>query len=493
MAKAVYFIGLQNEKNFLFDKTPHEVSKKPAKAIVGARLAYDDILSHGFKIEKSLTDDELLVTTEIKMYEETGLDIEKSYRIGHIQKDKYTGYERLYEGFAIDRTAFLEKYAASLKKIKHIDFLAIPYLAFSTLYRRKMLEGKQDLFVYISENEAFTAFYKEGSYISSKKAKTLGEMVSELDARNIRIDTEALKLILLEKGLVKENYTLEEYDLYDYLLQTFIQFFTKINNLAMHNRNIYGFSEIERIYFSLENRLIPGLDVAMENFFTKPSLHDFGFYPDAPYDTLDIIAASYIQDLSDTPELAVNLTIFEKREAFYRTEVGKLFLSTVAAALLIGAYPGWQAYEIHRMEAQKSELALKEQELSHASKKLQSRYKKLKKEIASVQKRKESVDRKLQNLKEVAQALVSLKSNDRKYTTMLLKITGLLQKYRLNVEKIRQTGEQQLDLELSSKENRRDTIALFMQDLLTAGYAHVSANEIALTDGRYKSIVTVKR
>ncbi|OQX74783.1 MAG: hypothetical protein B6D59_01150 [Campylobacteraceae bacterium 4484_4] len=493
MAKAVYFIGLQNGQNFLFDKAPQEISKRPSKAIIGARLAYDDILSHGFKLEKDLTGNELLVTTEIKMYEETGLDIEKSYRIGQVKKEKYTGYEHLYEGFAIDRAAFFEKYAQPLKKIKHIDFLAIPYLAFSTLYRRKMLEGRQDLFVYISENEAFTAFYKDGSYISSKKAKTLGEMVAELDARNIQTDTEALKLILLEKGLVKANYSLDEYDIYDYLLQTFIQFFTKINNLAMHNRNIYGFSEIERIYFSLDNRLIPGLEEAMENFFTKPSLHDFGFYPDTPFDALDIMAASYIQDLSETPELAVNLTFFEKREALYRTETGKLLLSTIAAALLIGAYPAWQAYEIYRMEQQKSELTLKEQELSRASKKLQQRYKKLKKEIAAVEKEKKGVDQKLQNLKEVAQTLLSLKSNDKKYTTMLLKITGLLQKYRLSVEKIRQTGEQQLDLELSSKENRRDTIALFMQDLLAAGYAHVSANEIALAEGRYKSVVTVKR
>ncbi len=493
MAQSVYFIGLQSGQNLRFDSAPEQAPKKPAKEIVGARLAYDDILSHGFKTDKELSADELLVTTEIRMYEETGLDLQRSYRISQIKKEQYTGFEHLYEGFAIDRAAFFEKYTRRLKGVKHIDFLAVPYLSFETLYRRKILEGGQDLFVYLSDEEAFTAFYKEGHYISSKKAKTLQEMVAELDRKNIRTDSDALKLILLEKGLLKERYSLEEYDLYDYVLQTFIQFFTKINNLAMHNRNIYGFSGIERIYFSLDGRLIPGLEEAMEHLFEKPTLHDFSFFPASPYDPLDVICAAYIQQMAQTPELAVNLTLFERRVPFLKTQTGRLALTSAAALLLIGVWPAWQEYNIYRMQQQKAQLGTQERKLKAASRTLRHRLDAQRKEIAALKKKSAQVDEKLHTLKEIAQTLVSLKSHDRKYTTMLMKITGLLQKYRLNVDKIRQTGKQRLALELSSPHNRRDTIALFMQDLLDAGYRHVGSGEITLDEGRYKSVVTVER
>jgi hypothetical protein len=77
---------------------------------------------------------------------------------------------------------------------------------------------------------------------------------------------------------------------------------------------------------------------------------------------------------------------------------------------------------------------------------------------------------------------------------MLLKINKILKNYQLSIDQITQADDHALNLELSSKQNKRDTIALLMQDLLSVGFSSVTSSEITLSDDEmYKSIVTVKR
>ena len=54
-------------------------------------------------------------------------------------------------------------------------------------------------------------------------------------------------------------------------------------------------------------------------------------------------------------------------------------------------------------------------------------------------------------------------------------------------------GDRELAIELSSKINKRDTIALFMQEFFKLGYKSVSSNEIKLSKQKYKSIIILKR
>ena len=76
---------------------------------------------------------------------------------------------------------------------------------------------------------------------------------------------------------------------------------------------------------------------------------------------------------------------------------------------------------------------------------------------------------------------------------MLLKINKILQNYNLSIEKITQADEHALNLELKSKQSKRDTIALLMKDLLNNGFSSVTSGEITLSDDMYKSTATVKR
>jgi hypothetical protein len=496
MSKIINYINLQTTQTFSYDNSiiVDEVNFKNKKIPIGARLLYNDIISHSFKIANNLSKQELLVKTELKMYEDIGLDPTKAYQISYIEKSKVSDSEVLIEAFAVDKSAIIEKYQNSLKSVKHIDFIAIPFLVYETLYTNNTLTPANDIFIHISEKEAFTTSYKDGQYISSKRIKSLNDMISELENRKISLTLEELKKIIITKGLDKNNYDLLEYDIHEYLVETFEALFSKIKNLSLHNRNVYNFTQIDRVFFSCTGKVIPSLSEYIQPYIEDAKLSPLNFLETKSIDALDVITASYIKDKLSIENHDYNLTMFEKKTPFYKSEVGKLALASVASTLIISAYPIYLQFEINSQD--EANLLLKEQEsiISKSSKKLKAKLKNLKDEIAKIENQKQEDFKKLQTLQGIANSLLEIKSKDTKYTAMFLKINKILKNYNLSIDKITQADEHALNLELSSKIGKRDTIALLMQDLLSSGFSSVTSNEITLSDDEmYRSIVTVKR
>lgn len=495
MSKTINFINLQNGQTFAYDTTvKDELDLKNRKTPIGTRLLYGDIISHSFKIANNLSEQELLIKTELKMYEDIGLDPTKAYQISYIEKSKVSESEILLEAFAVDKSAFAEKYNSSLKSVKHIDFIAISFLAYETLYTNKIIEPKNDIFVYISENEAFTASYKDGHYISSKRIKSLNEMITELESRRITLTIDELQEILSTKGLDQNNYDLLQYDLHEYLVETFEALFSKIKNLSLHNRNIYNFTQIERLFFSCNGKSIPALEAHAHSYIEDAQLLPLNFFETEGIDSLDAIAASYIKDKLSKNDNSHNLTYYKKKEAFYKSELGKLALVSAATVLILSIYPAYLYLETGKKEEENALLRDQEAIISKSSRKLKTKLKKLNSEIKTVKDEKQEDLKKLQTLQSIANTLLKLKSKDTQYTAMLLKINKILQNYQLSIDQITQEDDHALNLELSSKQNRRDTIALLMKDLLNVGFSSVTSGEIILSDDEvYKSIVTVKR
>ncbi len=494
MAKQINFLDLQHGKNFSYhDKTCGEFSLKNKKNPIGARLNFNDIITHNFKLDKPLTPQELLVTAELKMYDEIGLDASKIHKISYETKKASVGDLKLVESFAIDTLAIEEKYQKSFSTIKHIDFLVLPFLVFETLYKHEILDKKNDLFITIDDDESFSTFYKEGAYVTSKKTLSLRDMVKELENLNILTDTEKLKEILLKKGLSKENYELHEYDLYDYIQKTFENFFSKTNNIALHNRNVYGFTQVERIFFSLDNQMIPYLEETARAYFPDVTYRALDFLASDDILALDTIAASYIQDKLEEGKQQHNFTIFNKKAPFYQSEIGKFALSSVASLMILSSYPLYQQYQMTATEKENSVLKAQLSTLSSATSKLKKRQKAVEKELKSTKQQQKKIDTDLHKLQNIASSLLALKSKDSKYTPMFLTVNNLLKKYKLSIDNVRQVDKGAMDFEIYSIENKRDTIAKFMSALLSKGYTSVTSNEIKLNSDVYKSIITVKR
>lgn len=502
MAKnRINFINLASAEAFLLDQndtiTP---AKFPLKKTVSAsRLAYSDLITHSFKLEKRYaTTQELTLAVELKMYEDLALDLQKAYRIFYLEKPTEVENIHLIEAFAYDQDAIVQKYEKSFKKIKHLDYLAIPALTFESIYRHHDIPKANDLFLYLGEEEAFLAFYREGRYISSKKVKSLNDMLRELEAKNLRPTLDEFKEILHAKGVCKEHYTLFEYDMYEYVLNTFEQIFSTVKNMTLHNRNIYNFTTLENLYFKFDIKggVIPQLPELAAGYLPETKLFPLNLWkaPEyEPFNFIDILAAYYVQDHTGSSEGGLNVTFYKKRIPFHRTQSGRFAIAAAAGILLVSLYPAWQQYEIYRLSGENAQLQAHLDDLRQKSKQLQSRYKSIKKEITHYTKAKKETAQKFDRLRRIADTLLELKSQDAHYTTMLMTINELLHKYGLTVDEVSQADAKSLNLEIYSKENRRDTIALFIRDLLKNGFSKASSNEITLDDNAYKSVITVKR
>jgi len=497
-AKSINFINPKNANAFLLDPKGEIVPdvKFPAKkAVTASRLFYADIITHSFKLEQKYNShEELALAVEMKMYEDLALDLQKEYKISFIEKETELDNVLLIEAFVYEPSAIQSQYAQTFKKIKHLDFLTFPMLAFQTLYTRKNIEKYNDVFIYIGEEEAFLVFYKAGHYISSKKLRSLSQMLTELEAKNIMLTMDELKEILRTKGIDKEHYTLFEYDLYEYILTTFEHIFSTIKNLSLHNRNIYNFTRLDNIYVTLTGTVMPTLSVLARDYFEGTSIYPLNLYSEhETLDFIDILTAHFIQDELSKESQKANFTFYKKRVPFYKTYSGKFVLSAAAGIVLSAAYPLYQQYIIYQTEQTQLQLQTELDHLKATSDKLRGRYNTLKKELARYSQKEKETTLKFRRLRDIADTLVAMKKDDRQYTAMILTINKLLQKYGLTVSKLAQSGAHMIDLELYSKENRRDTIALFMRDLLRQGFEKVTSNEIILSDNSYKSVITIKQ
>ena len=479
----INYLNLQNNNaNFKNRKDP-----------VGARLLYGDVISHSLKISNNLSHKELLLKIELKMYQDIGLDPTKEYKITYVQKDVELENQMLIEAFAIDKNLILEKYQKHLKFTKHIDFLALPFLSFETLYTNKILMPKNDIFIYISRDEAFTTSFQDGRYISSKRLNPLVKMVEDLNARDIVLTCEELEVIISQKGLDKSKYDLLEQELYEYLFETFGELFSKIKNLSLHHRNVYNFSQIDRIFISSSGKPIELINPLIENYIEDAKVLTLNFLKSETLDVLDAISQSYIKDKISQNDNRHNLTIFEKKAPFHKSEVGKFTFVVAASIILSCIYPIYLNEKIGAKTIENEALKIREQSISKSSKKLKVEFKALKSKLALLKSKQQEDLKKLQKLQSIADTLLSLQSKDTQYTAMFLEINRALKAHKLSIDKITQSDAHVLDLELFSQENRRDSIALFMKDLLNAGFNSVISGEITSSDDRYKSIITVKR
>lgn len=496
MAKNINFINITNGTIFGFENDLFGEPIKKKKTPFVSRFTYQDLVSHSFKLNTKQTKEEILFQTELKMYEDAGVDPAKENLFAYVKKNEISDIETLYEGFSVDTGSIKQKYQEGLKKHKSIDFMAIPFLTYEVLYETKLLDIKNDIFVYIDTHEAFTASYKDGRYISSKKLKSIAEMVTDLGHKNIHVTEEELSTMITQKGLVRESYELLQYEIYEYLQEMFVDLFTKIKNLSLHNRNVYRFEKTDRIFVCCSGGFVPQLESEVENIVQDAQILPYNFLPEKPEEInpLDAVATRYIAyKLSQNDQLH-NLTIYPKRVSFLKQEVGKFSLVAAASIMLCAAYPVYQQYEISILSQENTVLKSNEQRISHNAKKIEQALKNIKNEISAVETEKENVFTELQTLRSIADALLALQSQDTKYTTMLLKINDVLKQYNLSVEAITHADKQALNLELTSNENKRDTIALMMKDLLQIGFDSVTSNEITVDENEiYKSIVTVKR
>jgi len=465
--------------------------RNPKKLFIGSRVLYQDLITHTIKISKGEIKNNLSMLVEMKMYEEVGLSFEKEYKIGYVVKDVDMEDGYIIDAYALEIEKLKKDFEPYLKKAGHIDFIALPFLAYEALYEKGVLKKANDIFINISKKESFAVFYKEGKYVSSKSLPTLKNICDEIKKYSrYDLSEDELSDIFLKKGLRKENYTNEEYDLLAALESVISNIFTKISNIAIHNRNVYGVEKIDRIFFGVEDFKVDGLGEYLNLFEDR----DISFYPHSffktskRYNQLDLISTIYIYNKAKSEDDSDNITIFKKKSS---TQFNRLVGFAAALLLLFSIFPAYKGYLIHNYKKEYDALNEKYMNMQSDASILREKLKKLQSKIDYLKKDIQSKEKKIVEIGFIMKEIKKLSPGNEKYTKMLMDINRLLAKYDLEVEEIREKSPKEISLKIVSKKENRDSIAKFMKSV--SQNSRVETKEIKKEKDVYTSLIEIAR
>ncbi|NOX16360.1 MAG: hypothetical protein GXP61_10140 [Epsilonproteobacteria bacterium] len=490
----IQYIHPTNLTMFSYDGSEFKKLNKKENLYTISRVLYEDIVVYSFKIPKINLKDDISNIVEIKMYEEAGLDVNKFYKITYIVKELDFEEMSLIEAFAIELDTIKSAFDKCIKKVKYIDFLVLPFFAFTTFYVNKILTPKNDVFVYIGVDEAFLSFYKDGSYISTKSILNLSDIKQKLNAQDIDISLEKLKSILSEKGLNQELYEKNESELFIALESIFSDILTKINNVAIHNRSVFNFDRIDRIFFSTKEGRIKGFKEFLINFgFEQVDILDFNLFRDKKKsDFLGQIVASYGLDKYKKRSNKQNVSIFTKPPSFLSTQTGKLALSSIFFIAILFSVFIYFYIDTQNLQNQKNILEAKYQSIQKKAKAYKIEIRNQINQIKNIQKEIKKQNLIYENIKVSISKLESMKGKGNSYTSFLVSVNTLLQRYHLKANSIEQLGRSKMTIEVVSNYGNRDKIAKFIKSLISEGFVNVKTNEIKLDDKKYISKIEIE-
>lgn len=474
-------------KDFNYDAS---LSKK---SFISSRVFYDDVISHSFKLANTTTQEEIKSLIELKMYEDVGLDLQKEYKMTHVVKELEFEDMFLIEAFAIEKSSILKRLEEVLSKTAVIDFLAIPFLSFTTLYTNKIIAPKNDVFVYLDKKEAFLTIYKDGKYLSTKSLITLEEIVISLEKEDIEIDIEKLEEILEKKGLDPSVYTKEDGAIFNALEAVFSEIFTKINNVVIHNRSVFGFDKVDRLFFGTIFGRIKGLKEIAANFFSSDlKLLDFNIFQEkVDSDYFSRIVASYAYDISQSDTIEQDITFFKRKESFFKSEVVKLSLFVFFLVIILSIYPAYLAYDISILKQKSLEIEKKYDIVQRNTKNLRVQIKSARDLLNESKKEVEIQETRIENISRSIEQLYNLKINKKGSSHFFEVVNNLLYKHQLSAKSIILKDVNHMSIEVFSSLRKRDTIAFFMKDLIKSGFLDVSTKEVKLDSDTYISIVEI--
>ncbi len=470
-------------------------SELDKKSFIGSRVSYNDVILHSFKVPESMSEDELKTTVEIKMYDDAGLDLQKKYKMIYTRKELDFEDSVLIEAFAVDMDVVTDSLASVLAQTKHIDFLALPFLSFATLYENKILEPKNDLFVYIDENEAFLSIYKDAKYLSTKSLMNLSEIVKKLETAGIDIGIVELKEHLRTKGLDATLYERDESRLYNELESIFSMMLTKINDIVVYNRSVFGLESIDRIFISTQNARLKGAREFIDNFgFNEVEVKDFNLFNSKEEGHFfEKIVASYIYDKLKEKDFTHNLTLFKREPAFYKKESGRVLIG-LSLVLFVGfSFVGYVWFSNTILEKEKVKLQKQYDVIKRNETKYKSKIANTNKELKVVAEKKDSLNKKFKSIEKSMVDMEKMREQKSAYSDFIFDVNRLLYKYKLSITKIEMIGKDDMSIELIAQFKKRDNIAKFMEDLIISGFDGITTDEIKLSNSIYLSKIEIKR
>lgn len=483
-------VYLEDDKSWLFDGhvlTPCDFSYVK-KYQSGAFISLSKIQVGNYKFSSSLSDTEIEIQTEIKMYENAGLSSEKDYEITSYTHNIEFENTTLVEAFACSHEDIKDGFDKIAQKSKNIDWLVPSFISYESFYTCKTVTDTTDLFYYLSDEEAHIVLFQNRQYVAHRRVSSIKQLAKESG-----LDIVRCKGLLNEFGLLQENYPEEEKIFFDQLESLFSKQVEKIVHTINHKRGLFGISGIDNIYIDFGGRNLEGIErifsvYGMENIHLEVlSCKDEELENAHRY-----LKAMYIYLCANDKILnPLNLTIYERQPPIYKRHVGVLMGVSVAAMFLALIYPGYYYIqnqvledEINSLEKKHLGLKTKQTVLNKNLNKLKEQRKEVEKKITSVQNMNKVYNETLNTLPE----LINTRYVRRK---MMYDALSILESNKLSTISLEQNGTTEMNLHVICNYTKRDNIAKFIKKWIDIGYSGARTSEIYLDENIYESKIRV--
>ncbi|MEA1920565.1 MAG: hypothetical protein U9N52_12040 [Campylobacterota bacterium] len=481
----------EDDKFLLFDGVSFSPvkAKKSKNYSCGALVSASSLRSHGMRVPANIAPEKLEIQSEMTMYEEAGLDPETDFKIASVGIVLEDDSDQFVESYAIENEVLNEKFAKNASKLKHIDYIVPSFLRYGALYVYEKLERKNDVFIYLGEDEAYAVMYKNGEYISTRTILTLNELSEKLE-----MGLPALKTLLSTKGIDNDLYPPDEFLKMTLVQEEFSKIAERISHAISHKRGIFGLDSIDRFYIDFEGKDIPGFLPLFENYgFEGATFSPLKVFDDVePEHYADALGALYIIGIIEEKYPSANLSIFERSPAFYKSHAG-IFLGVLSAGVIAAlAYPVYGTYELNALESERMELQGRVDAMNALTTKLQKKLK----EVRLERKRLEGVKGEniatIESYDELVDTLKAERSNKKRRQKMMQDVNQAMAHYKLSSRNLDQNGSDRMHVHIISEFEKRDDIAKFMKELIAQGYLHVNTREIRREENLYESIIEIR-
>lgn len=523
----ILFIVDDNQQ-FLFDGENFSVAPKNTKEYFsGAVVPSSFIKTYGMKLPKVTPSEKMEMDVEMAMYEDSGLNPEIEYKIASsiIELD---GDDNYIEAYACEVSELENKFSKVAKKNSHIDLIFPEHLAYGSLYMYNKLPKSNDIFIHMSEENSYAVIFKDGQYISTNSIPSLNEL-----AKRIGVRTDDIRKHLTQKGVKAELYEqntsthsapktdddsygedillgggssnaddafLEklyplERELYEKTSDELSKVVDRIARTISHKRGVFKLDNIDNIYLDMQTEDIPGfLEFFNAYGYENSAKKILDVCPNVEKEKkkFALYALFVLANAQGICSTTANLTVFERKPAFFKTQVGVFSLIMLLSFILAGAYPVYGYLQLDKLSAQESILKKDLAKMESVTKNLHSKLKKEREKRDSLKHDKNNLVEAIKTYDAMINTLLDLKEDTIKHQKIIRDIDISLKKYTLYSKHLEINGSKGAVIQIVTKYDRRDDIAKFMKELLHLGYKKVQTNKIEKNETYYESFVEIQ-
>lgn len=485
-------VYIEHDESWLFDGqtfTPCELSEiKTYQA--GSSVPLSSLQIGNFKFLSSLGVTERQIQTEIKMYDEGGLNSEKDYEITSCEHPLEFENSTIVEAFASSHDDLNELFGDILKQSKVIDWIIPSFISYESHYERQETQTKTDLFFYLSDTDSYAVFFHKGRYIAHRQTASI-----EALAKEIGIDSVRCKYILSHYGLMEEKYPEDEKVFFDQLQSVFSKQVEKIVHTINHKRGLFGIDGIDRIFIDFQGNTLEGIKTVFAAFgIDEVPIEALICENDPSTDAHRFAKAMYIylcaNDQIDNP---LNLSPYERQLEWYKRHSGRLLGVSAAALILALIHPVYFYTQGIALEQEISVLQNDVNRMEEATVRLSQKMKNLQLEVTKGEEKLHSVRDGIKVYELTLEGLSVLMHSRDIRQKMMYDAINILDRYKLSAVSIDQNGTHDMSIHVIADYTKRATIAKFMQRWMETGYQEARTDEIYLDANIYESKIRVLR